>query len=289
MTWLPPTAAVRWMNKQEYDAQAREISAIMSGAVSLSSGALRPSVWWYFQIQEMLCLSLFCINNIIKLICRCFRRAMSALTDTLLSIPQCHLYLASILCVPCQLKVSQYPRCHALNACQLKVALSFVFFRILMSPLRGSLASMPTLSPLRDTFLYSVVTFTVTYTWHISLMSALHDIPSLFRLVPVSPLRGVFLHSLSGFYVSFTWHPFRTVWLFGLCLSVPFSVLPFLCRHAWRSVFLKRLEVLYACLPFLGRKEKEESESPIAVRPCRSAAACVEVKRKKKGKQAVTE
>jgi hypothetical protein len=45
-----------------------------------------------------------------------------------------------------------------------------------------------------------------------------------------------------------------------------------------------RLEVLYACLPFLGRKEKEESESPIAVWPCRSAAACVEVKRKKKGK-----
>ena len=76
MTWLPPTAAVRWMNKQEY-AQAREISAIMSGAVSLSSGALRPSAC-YFQIQEMLCLSLFCINNIIKLICRCFRRAMSA-------------------------------------------------------------------------------------------------------------------------------------------------------------------------------------------------------------------
>jgi hypothetical protein len=49
-------------------------------------------------------------------------------------------------------------------------------------------------------------------------------------------------------------------------------------------VFLKRSEVLYACLPFLGRKEKEESESPIMVWHCRSAAACVEVKRKKKGK-----
>jgi hypothetical protein len=106
-----------------------------------------------FQIQEMLCLSLFCIQNIIKLICRCFRRAMSALTDTLLGIPQCHLYMASVLCVPCQLKVSQYSRCHIPNACQLKVALSFVFFCILMSPLRGSLTSMTALSPICDIFL----------------------------------------------------------------------------------------------------------------------------------------
>jgi hypothetical protein len=97
----------------------------------------------------------------------------------------------------------------------------------------------------------------------------------------MSPLRDT-LSVLYGF-------RFRSASVpFGLCPSVPFSVLLFLCRHAWRSVFLKRSEVLYACLPFLGRKEKEESESPIMVWHCRSAAACVEAKRKKKGKQAVT-
>jgi hypothetical protein len=227
---------------------------------------LRPSALC-FQIQEMLCLSLFCVHNIIKLICRCFRRAMSALTDTFPGIPQCHLYLTSILCVPCQLKVSQYPRYYVLNACQLKVALSFVFFCILMSPLRGSLTSTAMLSPIRDTFLrfsvfwchlYCHLYLThfpyVSFTWHFFSFSV--------------PFRcHLYMASFFVLYLAFM-SPLRDTLsvLYGFSAHALLFPFPFFCSYAGMHGVLcswSAPKFFMLVCPFLDEKKKKKAKAPL--------------------------
>ena len=206
--------------------------------------------------------------------------SMSALPDTLLNIPHCHLYLTSILCVPCQLKVSQYPRCHVPNACQLKVALSFVFFCILMSPLRGSLTSMTTLSPIHDTFLrlsvlcchlYCHLYLThfpyVSFTWH-----SFPPFPSHSGVTFTWCLSSFFIRLLCLLYVTLfpyclasvsVLHPFLSA--YALLFSFPLF-----CSYAGMHGVLRSWSApkffMLVC-PFLDRKKKKKAKAPLRYGP----------------------